>query len=96
MKDTILVVAAHPDDEIIGCGGTILKHFKNKDNVYTLILSKGVQSRFEKNNSSKKIQKYVEKLNNETLKANSSLGVKKVFSETSLTIILIVFHYLIL
>jgi len=81
MKDTILVIAAHPDDEIIGCGGTILKHVKNKDSVYSLILSKGVQSRFKKNNSSKKIQKYKESLNNETLKANSSLGVKKIFSE---------------
>lgn len=31
----ILVVAPHPDDEILGCGGTLLKHkIENKDEIY--------------------------------------------------------------
>lgn len=33
----ILVVSAHPDDEILGAGGTLLKHVANGDKVYWLI-----------------------------------------------------------
>ena len=32
----ILVVSPHPDDETLGCGGTIFKHKKNGDKVYWL------------------------------------------------------------
>jgi N-acetylglucosamine malate deacetylase 1 len=32
----ILVVSPHPDDETLGCGGTILRHKKNGDKVYWL------------------------------------------------------------
>lgn len=35
----ILVVAAHPDDETLGVGGTILKHKANGDQVYWLIIT---------------------------------------------------------
>ncbi len=34
----ILIVAAHADDEILGCGGTIAKHIDNGDKVSVLIL----------------------------------------------------------
>jgi len=33
-----LVIAAHPDDEILGVGGTILKRIESKHEVYILIL----------------------------------------------------------
>ena len=35
----VLIVAAHPDDEILGCGGTAIKHAKNGDNVYVCIVT---------------------------------------------------------
>lgn len=35
----VLVVAPHPDDETLGCGGTILKHIDKGDKVYWLIMT---------------------------------------------------------
>lgn len=41
----ILVIAAHPDDEILGCGGVMAKHAKAGDSVYSAILAEGITSR---------------------------------------------------
>jgi LmbE family N-acetylglucosaminyl deacetylase len=41
----ILVVVAHSDDEILGCGGTILKHISQGDEVKVIFLTDGVGSR---------------------------------------------------
>ena len=35
----ILFVAVHPDDETLGCGGAILKHKDNGDNIYWMIIT---------------------------------------------------------
>jgi LmbE family N-acetylglucosaminyl deacetylase len=34
-----LIIAAHPDDETVGCGGTIAKHVENGDDVYLCIVT---------------------------------------------------------
>lgn len=36
----VLVTSVHPDDETLGCGGTLLKHYRYGDEVYWLILTK--------------------------------------------------------
>lgn len=33
MKNNVLVIAVHPDDETLGCGGTLLKHKFNGDKI---------------------------------------------------------------
>ena len=44
-NNSVLVVAAHPDDEVLGCGGTIAKHAIAGDNVQILIVAEGATSR---------------------------------------------------
>jgi LmbE family N-acetylglucosaminyl deacetylase len=44
----ILIVAAHPDDEILGCGGTIIRRINEGDEVYSLVLGEGITSRYQK------------------------------------------------
>jgi LmbE family N-acetylglucosaminyl deacetylase len=37
--NTVLVVAPHPDDETLGCGGTMLRYIDQGDEVYWLIVT---------------------------------------------------------
>lgn len=41
MKHRVLVIAPHPDDEVIGCGGTILNHIKDGDRVFVFYVTNG-------------------------------------------------------
>lgn len=45
ISDTVLVVAAHPDDEVLGCGATLARHAAAGDRVHVLILADGVGAR---------------------------------------------------
>lgn len=73
----ILVVAAHPDDEILGCGGTIARYAQQGAEIRSLILGEGVTSRTTV--SKKNSHLALENLKKQALTANKILGVKKVY-----------------
>jgi LmbE family N-acetylglucosaminyl deacetylase len=37
MSNKVLVIAVHPDDETLGCGGTLIKHKTNGDEIHWLV-----------------------------------------------------------
>lgn len=78
MSKNIFIIAAHPDDEILGCGGTIAKLVKQGNTAYTLILGEGVASRYDV--KTPHIDEELDKLKKEMLKANDIVGIKQVFS----------------
>ena len=41
----VLVVAAHPDDEALGCGGTMARHAAAWDSVTVVFVADGVSAR---------------------------------------------------
>jgi LmbE family N-acetylglucosaminyl deacetylase len=72
----ILVVAAHPDDEILGMGGTITKHIKDGDKLSVCILGEGITSRYERREEAKKEE--IQQLEEASRRALEILGVKDV------------------
>lgn len=78
----ILIIAAHPDDEILGAGGTILKHRAKGDTVKIIILATGITSRKsskDENNpkyETNKIEEQKMKVKIEGLKKNSKNACK--------------------
>ena len=72
----ILVVAAHPDDEILGCGATLLKSTSKGAKVKTVIVSEGVTSRKIKNSAVKIRQ--IKDRHNASIKAHSFIKGSKL------------------
>jgi len=85
----VLVIAAHPDDEVLGMGGTIKKYTKSKNKVKIVILSTGIFARRSqnfknsikykiKNNVKEKMIKQTKILREQTKQAAKILGVKDI------------------
>lgn len=72
MKNKVMVISAHPDDETLGVGGTLLKHKFNGDELYWIIGTKMIDK-----------EKYtIEKINsrkNEIKRVSESYGISKTF-----------------
>lgn len=72
----VLVVAAHPDDEVLGVGGVMARHIEAGDRVAVLILGEGISSRYPKRELAKPHE--FETLKKASKKALAALGVKEV------------------
>lgn len=77
--ERILIVAAHPDDEVLGCGATIAKYTKAGVRVSVLLLGEGPLSRYEKREEGLH-QKDVVGVPSFIERASHILGVEKVFA----------------
>ena len=65
----ILIVAPHPDDEILGCGGTIIKNIREGNEVYVCIVTKGCSPLFD--------EESVNTVRRECIECHKKIGVKK-------------------
>jgi len=64
----VLVVSAHPDDEVLGLGGTLIRHVQQSEVVYPAILADASQVRYSEEDR--------ERLKNACTKSCSELGVQ--------------------
>ena len=62
MKKKILIIAPHPDDETLGCGGTILRHVDCGDDVYWLIATRMHEKSGFSKSSIKKREKQIDQV----------------------------------
>ncbi|MDO9580166.1 MAG: PIG-L deacetylase family protein, partial [Bacteroidales bacterium] len=68
----VLVVAPHPDDETLGCGGTLLKHKNSGDKIFWMIVT-NIQS--ENGWSEEEVQKRQKEIN----QVSAMYGFEKIF-----------------
>lgn len=73
----ILIIVAHPDDEVLGCGGTIARLASEGKHVFIAILGEGITSRAERREMSD--QKQIKVLHKQSKKVVHLLGAKDLF-----------------
>lgn len=67
----ILIIAPHPDDEVLGCGGTIKKYTKQGNKVYLCIVTKGYMPDWT--------EEFIRNKKKEVANSAKVLGIEKVF-----------------
>ena len=73
--DTVAVIVAHPDDEVLGFGGTICRHAEAGDAVHVLFLATGLAARSP---DGKVTPEEIAGLRQEALSAGKILGVTSI------------------
>lgn len=77
LNGKVLVIAAHPDDEVLGCGGTIARLAREGSEVFIAVLGEGVASRHREWEDAD--QNLVTQLHSTSRKIAESLGVRETF-----------------
>jgi len=67
----VLVIAPHPDDEVLGCGGAIVKHVSEGDEVYLCVVTKAYPPDWPEDE--------IKERRDEVVRANKILGIKKTY-----------------
>lgn len=67
---TILIIATHPDDEVLGCGGVMSRYAAEGQAVHVLVISRGIPELFP--------PEEIEKTRAELRQAHALLGVASV------------------
>ncbi len=73
----ILVIAAHPDDEVLGCGGTIPLLAQEGHQVYIAIMGEGITSRYTRREQAD--QFLVQALRTRSQQVAELLGARELF-----------------
>lgn len=67
---SVVIVAPHPDDEVLGCGGVMARHAAAGDDVHVVIVTRGASDLFS--------DESIEQTRRELRAAHDVLGVRKV------------------
>lgn len=71
MTKNILVIAPHPDDEVLGCGATMAKYASAGHKVFVLVATRGSKKLYADDR--------IENVRNEALRAHKVLGVTETY-----------------
>lgn len=77
INNKILVIVAHPDDDILGCGGTLAKFKESGSDIKVIFIAEGTSCRFSKDQTnSELVLSEIKNRNNYAKKALKVLGLK--------------------
>jgi LmbE family N-acetylglucosaminyl deacetylase len=74
---TVLVLAAHPDDEVLGCGGTAARLSDEGHDVFFAIFGEGITSRYTQREQAD--QALLDRVHADSRRAAAILGAKDLF-----------------